>query len=105
MKLIAALVVGLTIIAVTGTAIALHLRPHDQQKLGGVGRWISELLASAITGVLGALALNFVASLIVPEYWWPPTPDSWGMAGAGAVGGMLAHCSKLIAPHKSKKSN
>jgi hypothetical protein len=60
MKLIAALVVGLTIIAVTGTAIALHLTPpnnrteSEQQKPGPVGKWISELIASAIMGALGA---------------------------------------------------
>jgi hypothetical protein len=89
MKLIVALLVGATIIAVTGTAVALQLKP---QTMEAVGRWISVLLANAIMGALGAVVLNFVGSLIVPEYWWPSVPGSWGMAGAGALGGVLAHC-------------
>jgi hypothetical protein len=51
------------------------------------GRWISDLLSRAIIGALGALLLDFLASWIVPKYWGPA---SWGVVGAGAVGGMLS---------------
>jgi hypothetical protein len=91
-----------TVIAVTATAVALQLKP---QTMEAIGRWISLLLSKAIMGALLAVLLNFVGSLIVPEYWWPPVPDSWDMAGAGALGGMLTHCFKSIAPRKSENSN
>ena len=102
MKLIVALLVGATIMGVTGTALALRLKP---QTMDAIGRWISELLASAIMGALLAVVVNFVGSLIVPEYWWPAVPGSWAMAGAGALGGMLTHCFKSIAPSKSQNSS
>lgn len=102
MKLIVALLVGATIMAVTGAAVALQLKP---QKIEAIGRWISVLFANAIMGALGAVVLNFVGSLIVPEYWWPAVPGSWAMAGAGALGGMLTHLWKSIAPRKSENSN
>jgi hypothetical protein len=102
MKLITAFLVALTIIAVTGTAIALQWKP---QTMEAAGRWISTLLANAIVGALGAVVLNFIGSLIVPEHWWPAVPDSWGMAGAGALGGILACCFKSIVPRKSENSN
>jgi hypothetical protein len=92
MILIATLVVALAIIAVTGTAIALHLKPlngrtrSERHKMGTVRRWISELLTSAIIGAFGALLINFLASRIVPEYW--SGLDPWGVAGTGAVGAM-----------------
>jgi hypothetical protein len=102
MKLIATFVVALAVIAVTGTAIALHLKSQNG-RTRSVGRWISELLTSAIGGALVVLLLDFLASWIAPEYWG--LRNSWNAAGVGTVGGMLAHCSKLIAPRKSKNSN
>ena len=51
------------------------------------GRWISDLLSRAIIGALCALLLDLLASWIAPKYWGP---TSWGVVGAGAVGGMLS---------------
>src|SRR5215469_18943450 len=51
------------------------------------GRWISDLLTRAILGALGAGLLDLLASWIAPKYWGPA---SWGVVGAGAVGGMLS---------------
>jgi hypothetical protein len=102
MKLFALLLVAFAIVAVTGTAIALHSKPLNGH-LRSVGRWISDLLSSAIGGAVAVLLLDLLASWIAPEYWGPR--NSWNAAAAGAVGGMLAHCFKLIAPRKSKNSN
>jgi hypothetical protein len=74
--------------------------PASAGHTGTVRRWISELLTSAIMGALAALLLNFLASWIVPEYWGPS--DSWGVTGAGAVGGMLSHCFGSRRPHQSE---
>ena len=48
-------------------------------------RWISDLLSRAIIGAFGAFVLDLLASWIAPKYWGPA---SWGVVGAGAVGGM-----------------
>ena len=64
--------------------------PASASQTGTVGRWISELITSAIMGALAGLLLNSLASRIVPEYWGPSDP--WGVAGASAVGGMLSYC-------------
>jgi hypothetical protein len=53
-------------------------------------------------GTLAGLLLNFLGSWIVPEYWGPS--DSWGMAGAGAVGGMLSHYFGPRKPRQSENS-
>jgi H+/Cl- antiporter ClcA len=109
MKLIATLVVAVAIIAVIGTAIALHLKPSngptrtERQELGPVGRWISGLLTSAIFGALAILLLDLLASWIAPEYWGQP--NSWNAAGAGAVAGMLSHCFNLRKPRQSENPN
>ena len=70
-----------------------------------IGKWIFALIKNAIMGALFGVVLNFVGSLIVPEYWWPPVPDALGMAGAGALGGMLTHCLKSIPPRRSQNSH
>jgi hypothetical protein len=50
-------------------------------------RWTTDLLFHAIIGALSTFLLNLLASWIVPTYFGPA---SWGVVGAGAVGGMLA---------------
>ena len=60
-----------------------------------VRRWISDLLFSAIIGALGALLLDFLASRLVSEYWWPDL-DQWGVAGSGALGAMLYQCQSML---------
>jgi hypothetical protein len=104
MKLIAALVVAFTILAVTGTAVALHLKPltgrteSGGQEIGPVQKWISGLLSGAIFGALTGILLSLLGSWIAPRYWG--SLDLWGMAGCGAAGGMFAHCFE----RKSKNS-
>ena len=48
--------------------------------------WISDLLARALVGALGGILLNLLGSWILPKYWGPA---SWGVAGAGALGGAV----------------
>src|SRR5260370_37353517 len=94
-KLIVTLVVAFAIVAVTGTAIALHLKSLNgrtrtgRQKIGPVRNWISGLLTSAIFGALVGVLLNLLGFWIVPKYWGGL--DWWGMAGGGAAVGMFAH--------------
>src|SRR5262245_31468145 len=52
-----------------------------------VTRRISDLLAGAIVGALVGLSLDVLGSWIAPKYWGPA---SWGVAVAGALGGMLS---------------
>ena len=55
-----------------------------------VQEWISGLFPSAIMGTLAALLLNLLASWLAPKYWGAAL-NWWGLAGAGALGGMFAH--------------
>jgi uncharacterized membrane protein YhaH (DUF805 family) len=73
--LIATVVFAFAIVAVTGTALALHLKPLNgstrsgQQKIGRVRNWISGLLTSAIFGALAGVFLSLLGFWIVPKYW------------------------------------
>jgi len=64
--------------------VSLGLADRENHR---AGRWISDLLSRAIIGALCALLLDLLASWIAPKYWGP---TSWGVVGAGAVGGMLS---------------
>jgi hypothetical protein len=68
-------------------------------------KWISDLLFSAIIGALGGLLINLLGSWLLPEYWWPPRPGWWAMAGIGAVAGMLRHCFDYRKRRQSENSN
>lgn len=74
-------------IAAAGQARAVQEADRRMTEHNRVNRWISDLLASAIVGALGGLLLDLLASWIAPKYWGPA---SWGVAVAGAVGGMLS---------------
>jgi uncharacterized membrane protein len=63
--------------------VSLGLADREDHR---AGRWISDLLSRAIIGALCALLLDLLASWIAPKYWGP----TWGVVGAGAVGGMLS---------------
>jgi uncharacterized membrane protein len=77
-------VVVVIVFGVIQVSLGLADREHHR-----AGRWISDLLSRAIIGALCALLLDLLASWIAPKYWGPFFA-SWGVVGAGAVGGMLS---------------
>jgi hypothetical protein len=70
-----------------------------------VRKWISDLLFNAILGAGAGLLINLLGSWLLPEYWWPPRPGWWAMAGTGAVSAMLAYCFGFRKRPQSEKSN
>ena len=68
-----------------------------------MGTELSDLLFSAISGALMGFLLDFLATRIVPAYWGSDL--DWRAPAAAAVGAMLYHCFKLMAPRKSENSD